>query len=330
MSTPHLPPELLDHIIDLLRDSQAVLRNCCLVSKSWIPHIRRHLFVGIGFDTTERLRSWKETFLDPSTSPAKYTKTLIIRCIQAVTAADAEEGGWIRGFSSVECLEVSGESAYPDGSMISLLPFRGFSPALKSLRVNLHFLPSSQVFDLVLSFPLLEDLNVMSRNMSIDDDDDDDNDSSHGLSTVVQPSSPPMTGFLELFERGGMGSIARRLMSLPGGIHFQNLALKWSSEEDVLLSMALVDKCSHTLEYLEIACGFRCGCTSIMHLRLHRRLISVSSRFGVSFDRPLEGDKAQRIGFSGRITAGRLDHHDAPNNHTRTSGLSANHDLPPI
>ena len=265
MPTPHLPPELLDHIIDLLRDSQAALRNCCLVSKPWASCTRRHLFADITFDTVERLQSWKETFPDPSTSPAQYAKTLIVECIHAVIAADAEVGGWIRGFANVTHLEVSGESAYADGSAISLFPFYGFSSVTKTLRVNLYFLPSSQVFDLALSFPLLEDLDVTARNMSIDD-----GDGSHGLPTVVQPSNPPMTGSLQLFERGGMGSITRRLMSLPGGLHFRQLALKWSREEDVLLTAALVEKCSHTLEYLEIACSFRCGCAFIRHPRIHQ------------------------------------------------------------
>ena len=295
MPTPHLPPELLDHIIDLLCDSQAALRNCCLVSKPWVSCTRRHLFADITFDTVERLQSWKETFPDPSTSPAQYTKTLVINCIQTITAAEVEADGWIRGFAGVVHLEVSGQNAYAGGSTIYFLPFHGFSPLIKSIRINLDFLPSLEIFELALSFPLLEDLDVAARIMSIDDCD-----GSHGLPTVVQPSNQPMTGSLQLFERGGMGSIARRLMSLPGGLRFRQLALKWSMEEDVLLTAALVEECSRTLEYLEIACSFRCGCAFTRRPCTHQQLISInSSRFGVSFYRPLEGDEARRIGFSG-------------------------------
>ena len=251
MSAPRLPPELLDHIIDLLPDSRAVLGNCCLISKSWVPRTRRHLFANIRFDTVERLRLWKVTFSDPSTSPAKYAKTLLINCTQAVTAADAEAGGWIRDFSYVERLEVSGESTYTDGSTSSLLPFHGFSPAIKSLCVDIYPLPSSQVFDLMLSFPLLEDLNVITRDRSTNNDS-----GSCGPSTVIQPWKQPMSGSLELSQWGGIGFIASRLLSLPGGIRFRKLTLKWSKPEDILLTMALVGECSHTLEHLEIACGF--------------------------------------------------------------------------
>jgi hypothetical protein len=46
MSNP-LPAELLDYVIDHLCDTQDALRNCCLVSKSWVPShpkapLRRH------------------------------------------------------------------------------------------------------------------------------------------------------------------------------------------------------------------------------------------------------------------------------------------------
>ena len=50
----------------------------------------------------------------------------------------------------------SGEPATP------LVPFHGFEPAIKSLRAVIPTLPSSQIFNLVFSFPLLEDLVVMT------------------------------------------------------------------------------------------------------------------------------------------------------------------------
>ena len=141
MPTPRLPPELLDHIADLLRDSEKELKNCCLVSKSWVPRTRRHLFVKIRFNTEITLRSWRETFPDPSTSPAYYTKTLAIECIPVgITAEDAEPGGWIGGFSGVVHLEVGDREHAKEVPIGSLLLFHGVSPAVKSLRVD-FFIP---------------------------------------------------------------------------------------------------------------------------------------------------------------------------------------------
>jgi len=105
MSNPRLPAELLDHVVDFLHDTKYALRSCCLVSKLWIPRTRMHLFADVTFLAETRLESWKETFPDPSTSPAHYTKTLFIDCL-LVTVSDAEAGGWIRSFSRVMHLKM--------------------------------------------------------------------------------------------------------------------------------------------------------------------------------------------------------------------------------
>jgi len=106
MSVPDLPREILDYTIDLLHDEQETLKQCCLVSKSWVPYARKHLFAEVSFYCTEDLEAWKETFPDPVDSPAHHTRSLIVGCPESVTAADAEEGGWIRMFSRVVRLEV--------------------------------------------------------------------------------------------------------------------------------------------------------------------------------------------------------------------------------
>ena len=37
MSLSRLPPEICDYIIDLLHNQQEVLKDCCLVCKSFVP-----------------------------------------------------------------------------------------------------------------------------------------------------------------------------------------------------------------------------------------------------------------------------------------------------
>ena len=254
MSDPHLPVELLDHIVDLLYDTEDALMNCCLVSKSWAPRTRKHLFANVKVRSAHHLKSWRETFPDPSTSPARYAKTLSVSCPRAVTAADAESGGWITGFCSVVHLEVIDHKPSmmaTDEPTISFAPFHGFSPIIKSLRVAFFIIPSSQVFDFILSFPLLEDLAVVAYRGS--SESVRDSDGSDGLSAMVQPSNPPaFTGSLDLFMRQGMKSVAYRLLSLQSGIHFQKLTLRWFREEDLLLTTALVEGCASTLKSLDI------------------------------------------------------------------------------
>ena len=139
-------------------------------------------------------------------------------------------------------------------------PFHGFSPVIKSLRVDFVHLPPP-TFDLIISFPLLEDLTLTAYSEMITYEAD----GSDGLSTVVQPSSSPaFTGSLELLLERGRKPIAHRLLSLPGGLHFRMLAFIWLHEEDLLLTKAFVEGCSHTLESLNITCELH-G-TSIQHL----------------------------------------------------------------
>jgi hypothetical protein len=247
MSDPHLPAEMLDHVVDHLHDTQDALRNCCLVSKSWVPRTRRHLFADVRFYTIKSMQSWKEVFTDPSTSPACYAKILFVGHPEVVTVADGEMGGWITGFSRVVRLEVV-SSTY-DASASLLVPFRGLSPIIKSLVVNIPVLPSSQVFNLILSFPLLEDLAVItSWDTPIDDGDGFD----WLLSATQPPNSPLFTGSLELYLGNEVIHFIRRLLLLPGGVHFRKFTLTWLHKGDHLLTMALMEGCSDTLEYLDI------------------------------------------------------------------------------
>ena len=286
MTIPHLPPELVDHIIHLLRGSPKVLRNCCLVSKSWIPRTRRYLYADIEFRTATSLQTWKRTFLDPLTSPACYANTLSVACTHVVTAADAQPGGWIRGFSNVVHLEVGRPSTYGSASAGSLISFHALSPILKSLHVHLLILSPSRVLDLILSFPLLEDLTVTACENSVDDSGGSD-----GLSTTVRRSSgqPMFTGSLEL-TNPGIKPISLRLLSLPGGIHFRKLVLKWSKVEDLPLTTALVDACSHTLESLDIT--YPC-CKSI---RIRIRVNSLIAFLVVLGSASLNLSKATKLG----------------------------------
>lgn len=102
----HLPPEILDNILDLLRYDKETLGACCLVSKMFVPRSRKHLFNKVGLDSPGHLLRWKMNFSDPANSPAYYTTHLVIRCPMQVTSACVGEGGWVRSFSNVALLEV--------------------------------------------------------------------------------------------------------------------------------------------------------------------------------------------------------------------------------
>ena len=260
MSPPPLPPELLDHVVDLLHDEMKVLKDCCLVSKSWIPRTRKHIFFHIEFCFSEDLQSWRNVFPDPSTSPAYYTQSLFIRCPSAVTTTDAEDGGWIPTFSRIVRLRMSFAGIGSGGLELPLVPFYRFSPTVKSLHMDFIITaPPSQILNLTYAFPLLEDLTVTtSRDGPID---------GHDKLPTAQPSNPPaFTGSLKL--EGGMHHVANQFLSLQSGLRFRELHLTWKHKGDISATIALVEMCRYTLESLNIVNGL--NGTSSLHLHRYR------------------------------------------------------------
>ena len=252
MSNPSLPPEILDCVIDLLHDEPETLKQCCLVSRSWVPRTRRHLFADVKFRSASDLESWKKAFPDTAKSPAYHAHTLFVGCPWLVTASDAEEGGWIRAFFGVASLHVDGGTRYLRAPEVSLAPFYQFSPSLKSLLVGPFVFPYPQVFDIILSFPLLEDLILTGYDRSSVKGGDP-----NGPRAVIPSRSPPLTGLLGLHIQGGAENTVRQLLELPNGLHFRKLVLSWACREDVWWITELVERCCHTLESLDITYTFR-------------------------------------------------------------------------
>ena len=214
--------------------------------KSWIPHVRKHLFSFVSLNTPAHLERWKRSFPDNSCTPAHYTRTLVIGCLEAATDADAGEGGWIRTFSRVTRLVLNNISACFNYPTVSLTPFHGFSPVLKSLRVfSAGFLKNSQILDLVSTLPHLEDLSMTSTEGDVDPPDPD------MPLTITQPSHP-FTGTLDLAVSRGVDTVTHWLLSQPNGLHFLHLVVLWLREQHRSIN-ALVRGCVDTLERLTVS-----------------------------------------------------------------------------
>jgi hypothetical protein len=203
MSWP-LPPEVSDLIIDCLCNEPATLKACCLVSKSWVPRARKHLFACVPLEDAVYIRLWMKAF------PA--------------------DNQWIRVFRRIEKLYVG------DYTKASLVQLHGLSPTIKYLDIAHSCLPFADIFDLVCSFPLLEDLTWRSWKSESDSD-----------GWVAPSTSPKFTGTLFLTRE--IRSVARGLLALPGGLHFTSVDLICPVEQ-AESAMDLVSGCSETLESL--------------------------------------------------------------------------------
>ena len=248
MSHPVLPPEMLDSIVDLLCHEPKTLRQCCLVSKSWVPRTRKYLFAVIKFPTPSHIEAWKRTFPVPSDSPAHYTHALTIRFLGVTTAPDGVEDVSIPAFPRLVRLEVI-ESPNLSRGYMNPAAFQGFPHTLKSLSVSSFSLVLSRVFSLICSIPFLEDLSLTGHLADFNNNDPD------GRHIVAHPpTSPPLTGAFVFRVYREIGGTARRLLNLPNGLHFRKLQLEWYGRGDLHHIMELVTACSGTLECLDIAC----------------------------------------------------------------------------
>jgi hypothetical protein len=231
-----LPPELLDLVVHHLRDEPTTLKACCLISRLWFYLTQRLLFACVEFHAQKsHIELWKKAFSDPSTSPAHYTHSLSISGIPFIPVPDTHAGGWIHTFHNLEHLHLEYHGWEDD--QVSLVPFHGLSPTLKSLHLTSAF---SEVLDLICSFPLLEDLALISLSPGSD-------------SWSTPSTSPKLTGSLALRTFQGFRPVAHRLLDLPDGLHFAKITAECYAE-DAESTMGLVSRCSDTLESLSVYC----------------------------------------------------------------------------
>jgi len=230
---------MLDLIVDFLHDEPGALKACCLSSKSWIHRTRQHLFARVEFSLESHVKLWEETFPDPFNTPARYTRNLSIRRSRVVTSLGRGVGGCIRTFSGIVRLDV--DIRGNGGEEDPFITLRGLSPTLKSLRLAYgSSVSSSKIFGLVCSFPLLKDLALLSpgNNSEVD-------------GWNIPPTSPVLTGHLELTMVGRIRPTVDRLLELPSGLHFSKISVLCLIE-DVKPMIDLVSECSDTLESLTI------------------------------------------------------------------------------
>ena len=234
-----LLPEILDLVLGHLRNDPTSLKACCTVSKRWVSHARAHLFALVEFSRGFSIESWMRVFSDPSNSPARHTRHLSIEASRTFPTMDTH--AWIHSFCNVVKLEVN--TIWYDDSQTSFAPLHAFSPALKSLSLTYSSPPPSEVFNLICSFPSLEDLSLFSFAQ---------NEPEGGW--AVPSTSPKLTGTLQFSAHWArIRPDVCRLLDLPGGLHFSCISISCLME-DIECTRDLVLRCSDTLESLSIGC----------------------------------------------------------------------------
>jgi len=294
MSCP-LPQEILDLIVDHLHNERTALKTCCLVSRSWVPQTRKHLFTHLAFDSSSQIEKWKMGFPDHSNSPALYTRTLSIHDPSVVTAANAVDG-WFCTFRNIVHLQLWRLDR------ASLIPLYGLSPTIRSLRLTCT---TANIFDLICSFPLLEDLALVDLFPCGGEDD----------GWNAPSTSPKLAGALGLRTPRTARFVTRQLLDLPGGLHFSKINV-WFFNDGPEWIPGLVSRCSHTLEFLIIgllwiSSAFPSVPVTARYLTTARRRRNTQG----GYDRPLQGHKTQTPDVSGKTSEvdRPVGHRGAPN-----------------
>ena len=141
---------------------------------------------------------------------------------------------WIHSFRHLVKLTVCTFGWKDD--RVSFILFRGLSPTLKSLSLYCSSAPFPETFNLISSFPLLEDLELKHGDRWRDID---------GRDIPSIPSKPTASSDLE----GDYRPIGRGPLCLPDGSRLSRIILS-RPVEDTKTVMDFVSKCSDTLESL--------------------------------------------------------------------------------
>ena len=229
-----IPQEILDLIIDHLRDEPTTLKRCSIVSKAWIPRVQKHLFATVKFQALySPVSRWRVIFPDPANSPARHTRALFIGDPQCLTVADVD--------TLLTFCDILHLGMHADDEARIPVPLYGFLPVLRTLHLSFLSFPPDSIFDSICSFPLLEDLTLSGL--------------MHGGNQEwnAPSTSPRLTGSLDLrCANDGAWMMTDRLLTFPNGLHFTKIAMMWHSGADVLSTVNLLSRCSDTLEYLDI------------------------------------------------------------------------------
>ena len=298
-----LPPEILDLILHHLCDEPITLKACCLVSKSWVPWTRRHLFARVKFRSSRSFKFWMKAFPDPLDSPAHYARVLHLSGPEIVRFAVFDACPWVRSFGHVDELRVSTIGA--GDSRISFTQLHGLSHTLRTLNLIYPSVTLPQVLDFICSCPLLENLSLYSSPRATGGNTD---------GWDAPRTLPKFTGTLHL--DGNNRYLTRKLLDLPGGLHFSKITTSCPLESGDLRE-ELVSMCSETLESLSIGHYPRMfspvSVVNRCHIPSHRPKCAQAA----AFTRPFQGREAQGCRVSVAWAKHQLDQQGTPNRNIR-------------
>ena len=250
----NLPQELVDEIIDYLRDDPDALRACSLTCKSLFgatrPLIHRRLVcLGSRPEYTKPKPSLLSTFSRRKRDPGVFEQLI-----------DADRSGVLpyTQYLALKPKHFYYSPRFNPRDMQGYLPYLRSITKLRSLTLDAFFLPpfipvfndyfgmfadtlrhldirntncsERELLHIICRFPLLEDLTLVYPAGGF---------IAHPVPEITQ--SPPLRGKLGLVQVAS-NELSEGLAALPGGLNFRSLELSWCKHLEAVLAA-----CSHTV-----------------------------------------------------------------------------------
>jgi len=230
---PRIPREIIDGILDYLAtDSYSAvtfLRSCSLVSKSWVPPCRRHLFRFVTFDL-RNVDRWLEAFPRPEESPAHHIRELCVR----FGGRDCIPEGFFEVtplFKNVEKLTLMGLRGLP----LRVPSLWKLPPSVTSLTIKTNAFTLVEVRDLLA---LLPDLNGLSLTGYLAA-----GGVPVGIGTVLRGR---FGGRLRILKGPAHEGITKMLLEIPTGLRFTEMEIRCKCKF-LLSTVKLAEACGETL-----------------------------------------------------------------------------------
>ena len=228
---PRIPQEIIGEILDYLAADLRSLRSCALVSKSWLPSCRRHLFHAIFF--TSETAKWFETLQEPEESPARHVRDLRFS-IRGYDGAPEKFFEYIPWFTNVEKVTLLGHGSFQP----LWIPWLWKLPqSVTSLTINAGVVAVAQIRDIIVQLPNLDDLSLSGSVVAVD------RRRLVGIGTALRGR---FGGQLRLLKGHADKDVMDMLLEIPTGLHFTDVQI-CGTRECLLSTVRLAEACCKTI-----------------------------------------------------------------------------------
>ena len=241
-----IPQEIVDEILDHLATDpdHRSLHSSALVSKSWVPSCRRHLFRSVFFSSSSIAR-WVDTFPVPEKSPAFHIRDLrfLVEGHNGIPYSE-KISGYVPWFTNVERMSLLGDGTHHP----VLIPPSWRSPqSTTSLIIDGDSFLLKHIRDILVQLPNLSDLLLVGHIIPVD------KRMLLGIGTALRGR---FGGKLQLYRGSACRDTVDMLLEIPTGLHFTEAEIG-GRYECLISTVRLAEACSETLMKLTCTVDLR-------------------------------------------------------------------------